>query len=738
MSGKGSGYKIVNDFKRMNAVLVGVFCIVFVVAVSFWIYRSNDVDTQITNMINVLDTTDNISEARATITQYSGFIYSDLIKNALLLFFAIVIGVSYIIFYLARLTNRLQDEIDVLNKNVDSIIVGDIDNAFEHSYIEVPLESLRNKLFKYNNVVTTKRNISHEHFNGQYLDVIEKNKEYTNVTEKQLDFLAMEIKNFWTVKNYDGDELLSLKGISNSFDKVIDNFIAHKEEVNLNVKSINKKVNNILNDNYTFENLENNTEVVFVDINKNLSKLDKKVNLVSSEVEKVLLAIVKGDYSTKIDIDYGEEQSDLYHKLNDYINKMQRIVEENNRISKLIDKNNYDIVLKDCYFGDLEIIQNNYEKIFSSYNDTLSMFSEFNYKIKDSSRRIRSSFDDITNTNDDINSKFENIGKSTLGFSEVASTNTQKAKMTSDMVHAIKDDIVQCNFQMDCMLEAMDTIKSSSININKISNLINNIGFQTKLLALNASIEAALAGQQGKGFAVVADEVNNLSKRNQNAAIDTGRLVKESIECVEQGSRIATETASNLKNIIASIEQIVDDITIINNYNLKQTSLVDDVKGNVEMCYDISNFNFRRIATIEQNCSSIADFSNKIDSYIGLFSHTYVGNDVEKLNKEIEGRSKSNTTKNTKKLDFLNSNSQSTKSKLFGEGSKSGVSSKKSNIKNNSKGNFNLQKNSQVNKAETPANNKETEFFINNGYVPTADMEDIAVDELSKKDLGKY
>jgi methyl-accepting chemotaxis protein len=102
----------------------------------------------------------------------------------------------------------------------------------------------------------------------------------------------------------------------------------------------------------------------------------------------------------------------------------------------------------------------------------------------------------------------------------------------------------------------MNDIKESSKEIAHVIEVINDISDQTNLLALNAAIEAARAGEAGKGFAVVADEVRKLAERSQVAAKEIAGKIKQSLATIEDGDRYANESSEGLVKIQESTRQV--------------------------------------------------------------------------------------------------------------------------------------------------------------------------------------
>jgi methyl-accepting chemotaxis protein len=147
----------------------------------------------------------------------------------------------------------------------------------------------------------------------------------------------------------------------------------------------------------------------------------------------------------------------------------------------------------------------------------------------------------------------QELSASVTEISNQTKHNAAVANEAKELGESIKQDAQQGSQQMSQMMQAVYEINESSMAIGKVIKIIDDIAFQTNILALNAAGEAARAGQHGKGFAVVADEVRRLAAKSAEAAKNTNELIESSIRKAEYGGEISMETSASLERIVQGI-----------------------------------------------------------------------------------------------------------------------------------------------------------------------------------------
>ncbi|REL26791.1 methyl-accepting chemotaxis protein [Thalassotalea euphylliae] len=226
-------------------------------------------------------------------------------------------------------------------------------------------------------------------------------------------------------------------------------------------------------------------------------------------------------------------------------------------------------------------------------------------QVQSSSDKISSASNVVLKNSDDLASgmtnqaaSLEQISSSLEELSAQTSLNADNADKANELANNAKQFAQTGRDKMQQMTEAMLEIDSAGQSISNFINTIDEIAAQTNLLALNAAIEAARAGEQGRGFAVVADEVRGLAARSTQAADETKKLVAMSTEKTATGNQIAEQTSNALQQIYSQINEtaaLVSDISNANNEQAQGVNFINqgvaEIDKVIQQSLDISKLN---------------------------------------------------------------------------------------------------------------------------------------------------
>ncbi len=227
----------------------------------------------------------------------------------------------------------------------------------------------------------------------------------------------------------------------------------------------------------------------------------------------------------------------------------------------------------------------------------------------------------------------QEVAQSAEGATESAGTANQEAKKGNQVVAETASAITDLANDIESSSSLVEKLKDDTKNIGTVLDVIRGIAEQTNLLALNAAIEAARAGEQGRGFAVVADEVRSLAQRTQESTTEIEALIVKIQDGVGQASEVmmqsrdsagscveqAQTAGSSLSAIANAVEQILQLNTQIAAAAEEQSLASEEVQRSVVNIQSISEETSAGTSQTSKASAELAQLSEKLNGLVGQF-----------------------------------------------------------------------------------------------------------------------
>lgn len=263
-----------------------------------------------------------------------------------------------------------------------------------------------------------------------------------------------------------------------------------------------------------------------------------------------------------------------------------------------------DLTIDNDYLGEFLPIQNALGQILDSLNLALRQIHLTAGLVSDESEQMASDARILSNGATEQASAIEELSASIQELSGQVKSTSQDADVARNSSIDLAGQLQACSRKMEELTSAMEDISESSLQISGIIKTIEDISFQTNILALNASVEAARAGNFGKGFAVVADEVQSLANKSSVAAKDITKLIENSMDLVKHGTSLSGDTTQALSVGVSGSQNTAELIQKIADSAQQQAMSLEQLTAGINQISDVVHTN---TITAEKSASTASE-----------------------------------------------------------------------------------------------------------------------------------
>ncbi|MBK7632397.1 MAG: methyl-accepting chemotaxis protein [Ignavibacteriales bacterium] len=390
-------------------------------------------------------------------------------------------------------------------------------------------------------------------------------------------------------------------------------------------------------------------------LSKSFEKMIDNLNKLVLEIKFLTTASIKGNSgargNTKV---FSGGYKTIIEGMNDTLDAVYEPIGEAIETLEKVAAGDFTVKITKEYAGDHERIKNSINYVSNSLGKTINEVSNAVSAAAKAAVEISSSTEEMAAGANEQSAQASEVASAieqmTKTIFETTKNTTSAAEASKNAGSVAVEGGKVVRETMEGMIRISDVVKKSaatvqdlgksSNEIGEIVQVIDDIADQTNLLALNAAIEAARAGEQGRGFAVVADEVRKLAERTSKATQEIAIMIKhiqkdtegavksmqQGTKEVENGKLLAEKAGNSLSEIITGAEKVVDIVTQVAAASEEQSSASQQITLNIELITNVtqqSATGVRQIAHAAEDLNQLTENLQKLISHFKVDKSSY-------------------------------------------------------------------------------------------------------------------
>jgi methyl-accepting chemotaxis protein len=383
-------------------------------------------------------------------------------------------------------------------------------------------------------------------------------------------------------------------------------------------------------------------------LSKSFEKMIENLNKLAHEINFLTTASIKGNSSARGNIKvFSGGYKTIIQGMNDTLDAVYAPINEAIIVLEKIASGDLSVKITKEYSGDHEKIKSSINYVTQSLGKTIRDVSQAVAAAASAANQISSSTEEmaagaqeqsmqaseVAGAVEQMTKTIFETSKNTTTASEASKNSGKAAVEGGKVVEETIQGMIRISNVVKQSAETVQELGKSSNEIGEIIQVIDDIADQTNLLALNAAIEAARAGEQGRGFAVVADEVRKLAERTSKATQEIANMIKhiqkdtegavssmhQGTKEVENGKVLAEKAGQSLRDIISGAEHVVDIVSQVAAASEQQSRASEQITQNIELITNVTQQSATGVRQIAHAAEELNQLTNNLQSLISKF-----------------------------------------------------------------------------------------------------------------------